>query len=97
MGSLNLLALTGRRLVCVTSRSDGARAYVSLFGPAGGIAVVDVPTMAWLGRGRRQVPFQGAGSRASNDGRTIILNSAGGMGHFYRLDTVTDTLTDDTG
>jgi hypothetical protein len=53
--------------------------------------------MAWLGRGRRQVPFQGAGSRASNDGRTIILNSAGGMGHFYRLDTVTDTLTDDTG
>ena len=32
---------------------------------------------------------------SSNDGRTIFLNSAGGTGHFYRLDTWSDTLTED--
>ena len=33
---------------------------------------------------------------SSNDGHTIFLNSAGGTGHFYRLDTWSDTLTEDT-
>ena len=38
----------------------------------------------------------GCGLVNSNDGRTIFLNSAGGTGHFYRLDTWSDTLTEDT-
>ncbi|MBA2306300.1 MAG: hypothetical protein H0W08_27230 [Acidobacteria bacterium] len=32
----------------------------------------------------------------SKDGRTIFLVSAGSGGHFYRLDTWSDTLTEDT-
>ncbi len=31
-----------------------------------------------------------------HDGRTIFLHSAGGAGHFYRLDTWSDTLTEET-
>ena len=64
---------------------------------AGGIAVVDVSTMAFLGTLSTAGSVSGCGVAASNDGRTIFLNSAGGMGHFYRLDTATDTLTEDTG
>jgi DNA-binding beta-propeller fold protein YncE len=33
----------------------------------------------------------------SKDGRTIFVIANGGTGHFYRLDTTTDTLTEDTG
>jgi DNA-binding beta-propeller fold protein YncE len=97
VGSLNLLAVTGRGPVCVAFRPDGARAYVSLFGAAGGIALVDVPTMAVLGTWPTVGSVSGCGLANSNDGRTIFLNSAGGTGHFYRLDTATDTLTEDTG
>jgi hypothetical protein len=70
---------------------------VSLFGAAGGIALVDVPTMAVLGTWPTVGSVSGCGIADSNDGRTIFFNSAGGMGHFYRLDTATDTLTEDTG
>lgn len=96
MGALNLLPLTGRGPVCVAFRADGARAYVSLLGPTGGIAVVDVPTMALLGTLSTAGSVSGCGLANSKDGRTIFLISAGGMGHFYRLDTATDTLTEDT-
>jgi DNA-binding beta-propeller fold protein YncE len=86
-------AITGPGPVCVAFRPDGQRAYVSLFGP--NIAVVDVPTMTVIGK------LQTAGGvqcslTNSKDGRTIFLIAAGGTGHFYQLDTLTDTLTEDT-
>ena len=86
----------GRGPVCVVFRSDGKRAYASLFGPAGGIAIVDVPTMTLVGTLPTAGSVSGCGLVNSNDGRTIFLNSAGGTGHFYRLDTWSDTLTEDT-
>jgi DNA-binding beta-propeller fold protein YncE len=96
-GWLNLAAETGRGPMCVAFRADGERAYVSLFGPAGGIAVVDVSNMAYLGTLSTAGGVSGCGIAKSIDGRTIFYNSAGGTGHFYRLDTATDTLTEDTG
>jgi DNA-binding beta-propeller fold protein YncE len=83
--------------MCVAFRADGERAYVSLFGPAGGIAVVDVSNMAYLGTLPTAGGVSGCGIAKSIDGRTIFYNSAGGTGHFYRLDTATDTLTEDAG
>jgi DNA-binding beta-propeller fold protein YncE len=97
VASLDMGALTGRGPVCVTFRSDGERAYVSLFGPAGGIAIVDVANMTWIGMLTTAGGVSGCGLARSKDGRTIFLNSSGGTGHFYRLDTGTDTLTEDTG
>lgn len=97
VGSLHLAEVTGRAPMCVAFRSDGQRAYVSLFGPAGGIAIVDVSTMALLGTWPTAGSVSGCGLAKSSDGRTIFYNSAGGTGHFYRLDTATDTLTEDTG
>jgi DNA-binding beta-propeller fold protein YncE len=96
VASLNLAAATGRGPVCVTFRSDGDRAYASLFGPAGGIAIIDVPTMALVGTLPTAGSVSGCGLVNSNDGRTIFLHSAGTGGHFYRLDTWSDTLTEDT-
>ena len=86
----------GRGPVCVAFRSDGQRAYASLFGPAGGIAIVDVPTMTLVATLPTAGSVSGCGLVNSNDGRTIFLNSAGGTGHFYRLDTWYDRLTEDT-
>ena len=96
VASLNLATPTIRGPVCVTFRSDGQRAYASLFGPAGGIAIVDVPTMTLVGTLPTAGSVSGCGLVNSNDGRTIFLTSAGGTGHFYRLDTWSDTLTEDT-
>ena len=97
VASLNLLTTPiGRGPVCVTFRSDGARAYASLFGSAGGIAIVDVPTMTLVGMLPTAGSVSGCGPVNSTDGRTIFLHSAGGTGHFYRLDTWSDTLTEDT-
>jgi hypothetical protein len=96
VASLNLAQATGRGPVCVIFRADGDRAYASLFGPAGGIAIVDVPTMALVGTLPTAGSVSGCGLVNSNDGRTIFLHSAGGTGHFYRLDTWTDTLYEDT-
>jgi len=96
VASLNLAAAIGRGPVCVTFRSDGDRAYASLFGAAGGIAIVDVPTMTLVGTLPTAGSVSGCGIVNSNDGRTIFLHSAGGAGHFYRLDTWSDTLTEDT-
>jgi DNA-binding beta-propeller fold protein YncE len=95
-GALDLRAVTGQGPVCVAYRPDGARAYVSLFGAAGGIAVVDVASMSFLGK----LPTAGSvacGLVNSKDGRTIFIVSNGGTGHLYRLDTATDTLTEETG
>ncbi|MEO5898152.1 MAG: hypothetical protein ABIS06_20895 [Vicinamibacterales bacterium] len=96
VGTLNLAAATGRGPVCVTFRSDGQRAYASLFGPAGGIAIIDVPTMTLVGTLPTAGSVSGCGIVNSKDGRTIFLVSAGSGGHFYRLDTWSDTLTEDT-
>ena len=96
VASLNLAAAIGRGPVCVTFRSDGKRAYASLFGAAGGIAIVDVPTMTLIGTLPTAGSVSGCGPVNSNDGRTIFLHSAGGTGHFYRLDTWSDTLIEDT-
>jgi DNA-binding beta-propeller fold protein YncE len=96
VASLNLAVATGRGPVCVTFRPDGDRAYASLFGAAGGIAIVDVPTMTLVGTLPTAGSVSGCGLVNSNDGHTIFLNSAGGTGHFYRLDTWSDTLTEDT-
>ena len=96
VGALNLATATGSGPVCVIFRSDGERAYASLFGATGGIAIVDVPTMTLVGRLPTAGSVSGCGLVNSNDGHTIFLNSAGGTGHFYRLDTWSDTLTEDT-
>jgi DNA-binding beta-propeller fold protein YncE len=96
VASLDVLAATGQGPVCVTYRADGARAYISLFGSAGGIASVDVATMTVLARWPTIGSVSGCGTANSNDGRTIFFDSSGGTGHFYRLDTATDTLTEDT-
>jgi DNA-binding beta-propeller fold protein YncE len=96
VSSLNLATPTVRGPVCVIFRADGQRAYASLFGPAGGIAIVDVPTMTLVGTLPTAGSVSGCGLVNSNDGRTIFLTSAGGTGHFYRLDTWTDTLYEDT-
>jgi DNA-binding beta-propeller fold protein YncE len=96
VASLNLATPTVRGPVCVIFRADGERAYASLFGPAGGIAIVDVPTMTLVGTLPTAGSVAGCGLVNSNDGRTIFLTSAGGTGHFYRLDTWSDTLTEDT-
>ena len=93
-GSLDLGAAIGRGPVCVVFRSDGERAYASL--APSGVAVVDVPTMTLLGT----LPTAGSvacGLVNSKDGRTIFVDSDGGTGHFYRLNTDTDTLTEATG
>jgi len=84
---------TGLGPVCVAFRPDGQRAYVTLFGPW--IAIVDVTTMTVI----RTLPTAGGvvcGMTNSKDGRTIFVIANGGTGHFYRLDTTTDTLTEDT-
>jgi DNA-binding beta-propeller fold protein YncE len=96
VASLNLATGNVRGPVCVIFRADGQRAYASLFGPAGGIAIVDVPTMTLVGTLPTAGSVSGCGLVNSNDGRTIFLTSAGGTGHFYRLDTWTDTLYEDT-
>ena len=96
VASLNLAAATGRGPVCVTFRADGERAYASLFGAAGGIAIVDVPTMTLVSTLPTAGSVSGCGIVNSKDGRTIFLTSAGSGGHFYRLDTWSDTLTEDT-
>lgn len=96
VASLNLATPTVRGPVCVIFRADGERAYASLFGPGGGIAIVDVPTMTLIGTLPTAGSVSGCGLVNSNDDRTIFLTAAGGTGHFYRLDTWSDTLTEDT-
>lgn len=89
-GSLSLAGLN-KSPVCTVFRADGQRAYVSLTGS--GIAIVDVASMTLLGT----LPTEGAaqcGFVNSRDDQTIFVDSNGGGGHFYRLNTATDTLTE---
>lgn len=96
VGSLNLQGLLGSALVrkgpvATVFRADGERAYVSL--QNGDVAVVHVPSMSLLDRLTTDDNVA-TGLRRSRDGVTIFVSSRGSGGHFYRLDTATDTLTD---
>lgn len=76
---------------CTVFTRDGRRAYVSL--KPSGIAVLDVVAFALL----RTLPTDGevaCALVASKDGRTVFVAANGGRGHFYRLDTAQDTLTE---
>jgi hypothetical protein len=77
--------------VCSVFRDDGERAYVSL--RPSGIAIVDVPTMQLIDTLKTD-GFVACGMIKSKRGRTVTVASSGGGGHFYRLDTTTDTLVD---
>ena len=88
--SLSFASL-GRAPVCSVFRDDGQRAYVSL--RPSGIAIVDVPTMHHIGTLETD-GFVACGMIKSKRGRTVTVASSGGGGHFYRLDTTTDTLVD---
>jgi hypothetical protein len=89
-GSLSFTAL-GKAPICTVFRDDGQHAYVSL--RPNGIAIVDVPTMTLLGT----LPTDGfvaCGMIKSKKGRIVTVASSGSGGHIYRLDTLTETLTD---
>ena len=81
----------GKAPVCSVFRDDGQRAYVSL--RPSGIAIVDVPTMTYLGTLETD-GFVACGMIKSKRGRMVTVASSGGGGHIYRLDTATDTLVD---
>lgn len=89
-GRLSLAGL-GAAPVCTVFRDDGERAYVSL--RPSGIAIVDVNTMSLVGTLATD-GFVACGMIKSRKGRMVTVASSGGGGHIYRLDTVTDTLTD---
>jgi DNA-binding beta-propeller fold protein YncE len=87
--SLSLTALGAP--ICTVFRDDGQRAYVSL--RPTGIAIVDVSTMMLVD----VLPTDGfvaCGMIKSKRGRIVTVASSGSGGHIYRLDTLTDTLTD---
>jgi DNA-binding beta-propeller fold protein YncE len=86
VGTLTLPA----RPICTAYRADGARAYVSM--SPSGIAIVDVASLSLLGTITTDGDPQ-CGLLQSRDGRTIYVDDNGGMGNFYVLDTVTDSLT----
>jgi DNA-binding beta-propeller fold protein YncE len=97
MDSLTLKDAGGnlRSPVCVAFRSDGRRAYVSL-NPQD-IAVVDISPGTPLTQTTafRTIGSVQCGMVNSKDGKTMFVDSNGGGGHFYRLDTTTDVLTED--
>jgi len=88
--SLDVGAATGKAPVCTVFRADGQRAFVSL-NPSG-IAIVDVPTMTYLG----QIATDGfiACGMIKQDPDHVVIASTGGGGHIYTLDMNTETLTD---
>ena len=88
--SLDLGAVTGKAPVCTVFRADSRRAFISL-NPSG-IAIVDVPTMTYLG----QIPTDGfiACGMIKRDADHVVIASTGGGGHIYTLDMTTETLTD---
>ena len=88
--SLDIGAATGKAPVCTVFRADSRRAFVSL-NPSG-LAIVDVPTMAYVG----QIATDGfiACGMIKQDADHVVIASAGGGGHIYTLDMNTATLTD---
>ena len=90
-GSLDIGVATGGKVpVCTVFRADSRRAYVSL-NPSG-IAIVDVPTLTYLG----QIATDGfiACGMIKSDADHVVIASAGSGGHIYTLDMTTETLTD---
>jgi DNA-binding beta-propeller fold protein YncE len=88
--SLDVGAATGKAPVCTVFRADGQRAFISL-NPSG-IAIVDVPTMSYVG----QIATDGfiACGMIKQDADHVVIASTGGGGHIYTLDMTTETLTD---
>ena len=88
--SLDIGAATGKAPICTVFRADGKRAFVSL-NPSG-IAIVDVPTMTYIG----QIATDGfiACGMIKQDLDHVVIASAGSGGHIYTLDMNTETLTD---
>lgn len=88
--SLDVGAATGKAPVCTVFRADSRRAFVSL-NPSG-IAIVDVPSMTYLG----QIPTDGfiACGMIKQDPDHVVIASSGGGGHFYTLDMNTEMMTD---
>ena len=84
------LGAVGKAPVCTVFRADSRRAFVSL-NPSG-IAVVDVPTMTYLG----QIATDGfiACGMIKRDADHVVIASTGGGGHIYTLDMTTETMTD---
>jgi hypothetical protein len=90
VGSLSFASL-GRAPICSVFRDDGQRAYVSLL--PSGIAIVDVLTMTHISTFTTD-GFVACGMIKSKRGRIVTVASSGSGGHLYRLDTITDTLSD---
>jgi hypothetical protein len=88
--SLDIGAATGKAPVCTVFRADSHRAFVSL-NPSG-LAVVDVPTMSYLG----QLPTDGfiACGMIKQDADHVVIAASGHGGHIYTLDMNAETLTD---
>ena len=88
--SLDIGAATGKSPVCTVFRADSKRAFVSL-NPSG-IAIVDVPTMAYV----RQIDTDGfiACGMIKQDADHVVIATTGGGGHIYTLDMNAETLTD---
>jgi len=86
VGSLQLPS----RPICIAYRADGERAYVSM--SPDGIAIIDVASLTVLGK-RPTAGDPQCGLVESKDGRTIYVDTNGGTGNFYVLDTATDVLT----
>jgi len=88
--SLDVGAATGKAPVCTVFRADSRRAFVSL-NPSG-IAIVDVPTMTYLG----QIATDGfiACGMIKQDADHVVIGTTGSGGHIYTLDMNTETLTD---
>ena len=88
--SLDIGAAAGKSPVCTVFRADSKRAFVSL--NPNGIAIVDVPTMTYLG----QIATDGfiACGMIKQDDDHVVIATTGGGGHIYTLDMNTETLTD---
>jgi hypothetical protein len=89
--SLDVGAATGKAPVCTVFRADSKRAFVSL-NPSG-IAIVDVPTMTYVG----QIATDGfiACGMIKQDADHVVIATTGHGGHIYTLDMNTpETLTD---
>jgi len=88
--SLDIGAATTKAPVCTVFRADSRRAFVSL-NPSG-LAVVDVPTMTYVG----QIPTDGfiACGMIKSDPDHVVIASSGSGGHIYTLDMNTETMTD---
>lgn len=88
--SLDLGAATGKAPVCSVFRADSKRAFVSL-NPSG-IAIVDVPTMSYVG----EIATDGfiACGMIKQDADHVVIATTGGGGHIYTLDMNAETLID---